>query len=149
MCTIVHVEEKKKKKFSKWKGARRDPIPTRKGNHLGQVKPELKAKFPHVSPNIPALSRQISVPDPNLRTRSPENYYCCHKDSDVMRTSFTPPARAITFRYLNAITRKSPEYILRTILKIKPCLLKTIIANRLDTPQSTIVRRLDNCILIL
>ena len=62
-----------------------------------------------------------------------------------MSTSFTPPARAITFRYLNAITGKSPYHILRTILQIKTCLLKTI-ANRLDTPQSTIMaRRLDNC----
>ena len=63
-----------------------------------------------------------------------------------MSTSITSPDRAITFRYLNAITGKNPYYILRTILQINSCLLKTI-ANRLliDTPQSTIVCRIDNC----
>ena len=66
------------------------------------------SKIPKRTPNIPAMSRQISASDPNLRNKSPNNYYCCHKDSDVMSTNFTPPARGITFRYLNAKTGKRP-----------------------------------------
>ena len=52
------------------------------------------------------MSRHIFVPNPDLRIKSPNNYRC-HKESDVISTSFTPPARATTFRYLNAMTGES------------------------------------------
>ena len=100
------------------------------------------SQFPPVSANIPALSRQITIPNPDLLTKSRDNNHCCHKESGVMSTSFTPPSPTITFRYLNAITGKIPQYILRCMLEIYLCLVKTI-TNRLDTQQCTTVRRLD------
>ena len=45
------------------------------------------SQFSSVSPNIPAMFRQISVSNPDLRTKSRNNYHSCHKESDVMSTS--------------------------------------------------------------